>query len=183
MARMVYLHRPLEQEPGRERPAPFYDNSRPGRYDRGTYRSAERERYGEVDPIGFVPSARMAGRRSPEPGMERGGSESRKYKKGLSRRETEAWVKSMVAADGSKMPIWELHEVERLAQERGVEDDIVELWAGMNALYADLCSACADHGITAEDDEFWLDIAIAFWLCDEDAVEDKLGAYYQYITE
>ena len=36
------------------------------------------------------------------------------------------------------------------------------------------------HGVGNE--EFYADMAKSFWLCDKDAVEDKLGAYYENVV-
>lgn len=199
-----------EQEPGRESTSPYYQ--RQEEYRRSGFENGDREygnsrrdpmedrRYdGRVQPIGFVPSMRYGGSEtgwySPyshygsmgdkEGRMQSGGAYSRRQEEQqpLSRRDAEAWVHDMKAADGSRMPAWDPQEAEELVKRQGYQCDPLDVWVGMNALYADLCAACADHGITKKDTEFWMDIAVAFWLCDEDAVEEKLAAYYRHIVE
>ena len=51
----------------------------------------------------------------------------------------------------------------------------------MNAVYSDLSEVAERHGVG--NDEFYADMAKSFWLCDKDAVEDKLAAYYENVVK
>lgn len=102
---------------------------------------------------------------------------------GLTYEEAHEWVRSMKGSDGTKGGRWKFEEVEKLLKERGVKHNPIEVWAGMNALYSDLCEVAKKFGIKENEVNFWLDAAVAFWLEDKDAVEDKLTVYYDCIVE
>ena len=50
----------------------------------------------------------------------------------------------------------------------------------MNAEYSDRSEINKKHGVTSAD--YYADSAMAFWLKDKDAVEDKLAAYYAAVV-
>ena len=75
---------------------------------------------------------------------------------------------------------WSLDEVKALLRQKGIEEDPYEVWVGMNALYSDIGKTCEKYGMSAK--EFFLEAAIAYWLYDKDAVDDKLGAYFECIV-
>lgn len=113
---------------------------------------------------------------------EMGHGEGMEY--GLSYEDAEKWVDSMKNADGSKGGVWDIEEIEKFLKERGMKKDPVDVWAGMNALYSDLCEVMGKYYHTTDKDmNFWLEAACAFWLEDDDAVEDKLSVYYDCIVE
>lgn len=202
MSRMRIIY--PEQEPGRDRTAPMYnDQSREERRERdmrGTERRGySNAGYGEYEgrsynrsrmsydmrPIGFEYRGRGysmhgGGHKGGEYEMGHGGSMSGP----LSEQDAEEWVFSMKAADGSKSPKFQYKDVEKMLKERGWDDcDPLDVWVGMNALYADLCKVNAKFGITGEHKDYWLEAACAYWIDDEDAVEDKLTAYYNYVVK
>lgn len=142
----------------------------------------------EVRPIGFARSygrgstgSRMSGGRSTGGGYSRGRSSSRRY--GLDERTAEEWVYSMRNSDGSRSPMWEMEDVEMLCKKLGKRCDPLELWVAMNAVYSDLGDVFRKYGITERDEDFYMEVACAFWLEDEDAVQDKLSTYYECIVE
>lgn len=103
---------------------------------------------------------------------------------GLSYEEAEEWVRGMKNADGSTGGVWKMEKLESVLHERGIKCDVIDIYAGMNALYSDLGKVMEKYyGVTDKDINFWLEAAIAFWLEDEDAVEDKLAVYYDCIVE
>ena len=102
---------------------------------------------------------------------------------GLTYDEAEEWVRSMKNADGTKGGMWEMEELEKILRERGIKCDILTIYAGMNALYSDLGEVCKKYGISDKNVNFWLEAAIAYWVEDEDAVEDKLAVYYDCIVD
>ena len=210
---------PIEQEPGRERSAPYYreqerrmrnermarNSMREEMYDRGGNYARSRSDYGtsrrsrsamdnrmenRMGRIGFeYDDYDMRGRRGGtymhgdggsrgEYEMEQGGEDY-----GLTYDEAEEWVRGMKNADGSKGGKWKMEELEKILRERGIKCDILTIYAGMNALYSDLGEVCKKYGITDKNVNFWLEAAIAYWVEDEDAVEDKLAVYYDCIVE
>lgn len=111
--------------------------------------------------------------------MEMGRAESKRHK-GMSRRVAEQWTESMKNADGSTGPHWSMDQTKQVMQKRDIDCEPVEFWVTMNMLYSDYSKVVKAHGITSVD--FYADMAKAF-LEDEDAVEDKLMAYYEYCVE
>lgn len=211
-----------EQEPGRERTAPYYreqerrmreerrgrdpmsEDMRGGNYARGNraygtsrsnydnyFRSSRGNRMeSRMQRIGFEyePYDMRGGRGGTY--MHGGGGSHDDYEMcqggedyGLTYEEAEEWVRSMKNADGSKGGKWKMEELEKVLRERGIKCDILTLYAGMNALYSDLGEVCKKYGITDKNVNFWLEAAIAYWVEDDDAVEDKLAVYYDCIVE
>lgn len=200
-----------EQEPGRERTAPYYreqerrmrgrDPMREDMYNRGGNYARTRSDYGmsrrtrsamdnRMGRIGFeYDDYDMRGRRGGTY-MHGGGGSHGDYEMGhggedygLTYEEAEEWVRSMKNADGSKGGKWKMEELEKILRERGIKCDILTIYAGMNALYSDLGEVCKKYGITDKNVNFWLEAAIAYWVEDDDAVEDKLAVYYDCIVE
>lgn len=91
------------------------------------------------------------------------------------------WVKKMHREDGGVGEKWSLEEVKALMRQKGIEADPYKVWAAMNAEYADKCKVNQKYGLSSKD--YYLDVAVASWLMDKDAVKDKLGAYYEYIVK
>lgn len=208
---------PYEQEPGRERTAPYYReqerrmrNRDPIRddmdYRRGGSYARTRSDYGmsrntrsamdnrmRMGRIGFEYDGDydMRGRRGGTYMHGNGGSHGdyemghghSEDRGGLSYDEAEEWVRSMKNADGSKGGKWKMEELEKVLRERGIKCDILTIYAGMNALYSDLGEVCKKYGINDKNVDFWLEAAIAYWIEDDDAVEDKLAVYYDCIVE
>ena len=208
---------PYEQEPGRERSAPYYreqERRRNGRdplredmYNRGGNYARTRSDYGmsrrsrsamdnrmRMGRIGFEydDGYSMRGGRGGTYMHGNGGSHGdyemghghSEDRGGLSYDEAEEWVRSMKNADGSKGGKWKMEKLEGILHERGIKCDVIDIYAGMNALYSDLGKVMEKYyGVTDKDVNFWLEAAIAFWIEDEDAVEDKLAVYYDCIVE
>ena len=91
------------------------------------------------------------------------------------------WVKKMHREDGGIGEKWSLEEVKALMRQKGIEADPYKVWVAMNAEYADKCKVNQKYGLSSKD--YYLDVAVASWLMDKDAVKDKLGAYYEYIVK
>lgn len=192
-----------EQEPGRDRTSPYYReqerrrmeerrmrgsrmeygarNEGYGTYEGRSYGRGNRMEYGSRQ-IGFGNRYSMHG-----DGGSRGEYEMGRGSEGMgqpmSEHEAEEWVYSMKAADGSKAPKFAYKDVEKMLEEHGWKCDPLEVWVGMNALYSDLCEVNEKFGITGDDKEYWMEAACAFWLDDEDAVDDKLTAYYTHVVK
>ena len=99
----------------------------------------------------------------------------------LNREMAERWVRGMKNADGSTGAHWTLDQTTELMQRRGINYNPVKFWVAMNAVYSDLSEVAERHGVG--NDEFYADMAKSFWLCDKDAVEDKLAAYYENVVK
>lgn len=118
----------------------------------------------------------MSRKTSPKMGGHASGSES-EFTPEIARE----WVKKMHREDGGIGEKWSLEEVKALMRQKGIEADPYKVWVAMNAEYADKCKVNQKYGLSSKD--YYLDVAVASWLMDKDAVKDKLGAYYEYIVK
>ncbi len=98
----------------------------------------------------------------------------------LNRQMAEKWVRGMKNADGSTGEHWTMEQTSAIMERHGLRCNPVKFWVAMNAVYSDLSEVAEKHGVGNE--EFYADMAKSFWLCDRDAVEDKLGAYYENVV-
>lgn len=98
----------------------------------------------------------------------------------LNRQMAEKWVRGMKNADGSTGEHWTMDEASEIMRRHGYNCNPVKFWVAINAVYSDLCDTAQRHGVDNED--FYADMAKSFWLCDKDAVEDKLAAYYENVV-
>lgn len=90
------------------------------------------------------------------------------------------WMKSLQNADGSRGPHWTMEQAKSLMHQAGADCDPAEFWAVLNALYSDYSQVLKKFGIDRTD--VYAHMAKA-WLEDEDAVDDKAAAYFEYIVE
>lgn len=93
----------------------------------------------------------------------------------------EQWAAGMENADGTAGPHWTLDQAKQIMAQKNVGGNPWKFWTALNATYSDLCEVFKKHGISNLD--AYVDFARAFWLEDEDAVPDKLAAYYTYVTK
>lgn len=98
----------------------------------------------------------------------------------LTKEMAERWMQGLQNADGSKGPHWTLEQVKQVLKQKGITEDPVKMWVAMNAEYSDRSEINKKHGVTSAD--YYADSAMAFWLKDKDAVEDKLAAYYAAVV-
>lgn len=181
---------------GYDEPLGYYDERIHGRepemrrYSNGRFAprsSAEWPEYDEMPtsanrdmrPIGFRDGS------TSYVGDETRGTEKRMgYARGegarLNRQTAEKWVRGMKNADGSTGEHWTMEQTSAIMERRGLRCNPVKFWVAMNAVYSDLSEVAEKHGVGNE--EFYADMAKSFWLCDRDAVEDKLGAYYENVV-
>lgn len=99
----------------------------------------------------------------------------------LTKQDAQIWVGSLLGADGTRGARWSMADVRSLAEQRGytTEAELVTFWAVMNLLRADFAEVAKHWGVNNA--EFYADMARA-WINDPDAVEDKAGAYLEYIV-
>lgn len=184
---------------GYDEPLSYYDERIHGRepemrgytrYSNGRFAphsSAEWPEYDEMPtsanrdmrPIGFRDGS------TSYVGDETRGTEKRMgYARGegarLNRQTAEKWVRGMKNADGSTGEHWSMEQTSAIMERHGLRCNPVKFWVAMNAVYSDLSEVAEKHGVGNE--EFYADMAKSFWLCDRDAVEDKLGAYYENVV-
>lgn len=91
------------------------------------------------------------------------------------------WAANMENADGTTGAHWSLEQTKQIMTQKGLNCDPLKFYIAMNAVYSDLCKVFKKLGINSID--AYVDVAEAFWLKDEDAVKDKLAAYYTYVTK
>lgn len=93
----------------------------------------------------------------------------------------EEWMHGLHNADGTKGPYWSFESAKQLMAQKGLKYDPVRFWAALNAVYSNLCAVAKKHGQNNVD--YYIDAAVANWLEDEDAVDDKLAAYYAHVVK
>lgn len=111
---------------------------------------------------------------------EKGYSNSESYPP-FSRQMAESWMSSIKNEDGTTGPHWTLEQVKQLMAQRGVQGDPIKVWTAMNAEYSDMVAVNRKYG--CDRPEYYLDAAMARWINDQDAVEDKLAAYYACVVK
>ena len=90
------------------------------------------------------------------------------------------WVQSMHNEDGSKSPHWTMDQVKQVMKQKSIDLEPAELFAIMNAIYADYDPVFKKHGVSNID--MYVDMSKA-WLKDKDAVPNKARAYYECIVK
>lgn len=164
-----------------------------GGNDRYPYYPQEENRYIDPYPIPRYPDVEN-GRRMPQIGFsqngdwdkrskqyERGGANSRSIKmprQHLTHDEAEEWCDSMVNADGTKGPHWTYEQASQLMAQRGIDCDPMDFWVTLNMMHSDYSKVAKAY--STNNPNFYADMAAAF-LCDEDAVKDKLVQYWEHI--
>ncbi len=99
----------------------------------------------------------------------------------LTREMAEEWVDMMEGE--SEGETWSFEEIKEIAKKHGMPDQeqkIVELYAVMNMLASDYYKVAEKFDVL--NDDFFACMAKAF-INDEDAVPNKVAAYYQYIVK
>ncbi len=99
----------------------------------------------------------------------------------LTRAVAERWVNCMQNSDGTTGGHWKLDKVKQIIAQKNLPYDPVELWVAMNAEYSDRSKVNSHYGVNNID--YYIDSAVAFWLEDKDACDDKLLKYYEYIVK
>ena len=127
----------------------------------------------------YNPDRMTMGRSSHQPYMMGGAEGDDEH---LTRDEAEKWVRGMKSEDGKTGGRWPLNEIKQYAGNFGIhgEEEIIEFFAVMNALYTDYCKVAKKYGVDKVD--FWADLAKAF-MHDKDAGEGKVKKYYECIAK
>lgn len=98
----------------------------------------------------------------------------------LSDEKAEWWVAHMENSDGTKGCHWNMCETSTILQKLGKKIDPCIFWAVMNSIYSDYGTTL--NKIAAVTPDIYGELAID-WLCDEDAVDNKVMMYYEYIVD
>lgn len=125
---------------------------------------------------------RMSAYEAPQKRQEMGHAEGYEDDDHLTREQAEKWVRGMKSEDGKTGARWPYEEIKRYAANFGIqgEEQVVEFFAIMNALYSDYCKVAKKYGVDKTD--FWADLAKAF-IHDKDAKSGKVKMYYECIAE
>lgn len=99
----------------------------------------------------------------------------------LDRRMAEKWVSGMENRDGTKGPHFSWAKTQEIMQQHDVDCDPVKFWVALNATYSDMGAFFKRYNINTMD--AYVDHTLDFWFRDQDAVEDKLAAYYTYVVK
>ena len=99
--------------------------------------------------------------------------------------EAREWVRGMHNTDPQRPhgEGWSVDEVREIAKAKGMPtkgQEVVDLYAAMNMMYSDYYEVAKKFGCA--NDEFFLCMALAF-IEDEDAEEEKVSRYYEFITK
>ena len=98
----------------------------------------------------------------------------------MDRKTAEEWTAKMENEDGTKGAHWSYEQITQLMPQKNIECDPAEFYAAVNMMYSDYCKVAKQYNINTVD--FYFAMAKAF-LDDEDAEENKIGKYYEYIVD
>ena len=99
----------------------------------------------------------------------------------MTRDMAEYWMENLQNEDGTKGPHWSLEDVKSIIKQRSLQIDPIRLWVAMNAEYSDNVMVNRKYGVDKQ--EYYLESAIAKWLNDKDAVDDKEAAYFTHVVK
>lgn len=100
----------------------------------------------------------------------------------LTKEKAQMWVDSMVAADGKVGGRWTLEDIRKHAADFDLnsEQEIIEFFAVINAMYSDYCAVTKQFGVNNAD--FYAGLAKA-WMHDKDAIPNKTAMYMDCIAQ
>lgn len=100
--------------------------------------------------------------------------------KGFDENTAHEWMERLKNADGTTGPHFSKEQVKGMMNQKSIQADPMELWIAMNMFYSDYCKVAKK--LNVNNVNFYMDMACAF-LDDEDAVDDKLAAYYECVVK
>ena len=98
----------------------------------------------------------------------------------MTRERTEEWMRKLQNEDGTTGPHWSYDQATNLMRQKGYNFEPVEFYAALNIMYSDYCKVAKKMNVNTVD--FFASMAEAF-LADQDAVKDKLAAYYSHVVK
>lgn len=96
----------------------------------------------------------------------------------LTMEQAKDWLGKMQNADGTTGPHWSYDQATQLMTQRNLTCNPVDFWVALCMMYSDYSKVARAY--SADNPNFYADMAAAF-LCDEDAVKDKLVQYWEHI--
>lgn len=130
-----------------------------------------------ANPIGF--SAETTGHygyHGKDGGVERGRAGGSSFDRELA----EKWMHHIQNADGSTGAHWPLEHIKQVMEQKKIDHDPMEMWVAVNMMYSDYSPLAKAMGM--DNIGFYVEMAKCF-LDDEDAVKDKLAAYYRSVVK
>lgn len=98
----------------------------------------------------------------------------------LDRQLAEKWVSGMKNRDGTTGPHFSWAKTQEIMQQHTLDYDPVKFWVALNATYSDMCAFFRKYNVNTIG--AYVDHTIDFWFEDQDAVENKLAAYYACVV-
>ena len=98
----------------------------------------------------------------------------------FNRQMAEEWVSQMRNADGTRGPHFSMDKAKEVMKQYNVDCDPMEFWVVINSLYSDYDQALKKNNASTL--ELYACLAKA-WIEDQDAVPNKLSAYYTYVVK
>lgn len=98
----------------------------------------------------------------------------------FNRQMAEEWVSQMRNADGTRGPHFSMDKAKEVMKQYNVDCDPLEFYVVINSLYSDYDQALKKNNASTL--ELYACLAKA-WIEDQDAVPDKLAAYYTYVVK
>ena len=98
----------------------------------------------------------------------------------FNRQMAEEWVSQMRNSDGTRGPHFSTEKAKEIMKQYNVDCDPLEFWLVINSLYSDYDQALKKNNASTL--ELYACLAKA-WIEDQDAVPNKLAAYYTYVVE
>lgn len=89
------------------------------------------------------------------------------------------WMRQIENSDGTTGAKWTREQTDEIMHRSAVKCNPMEFYATMNMLYSDYGKVAHEFGVCNE--AFFSRLAEAF-LCDADAVEDKLEEYWEHVV-
>lgn len=89
------------------------------------------------------------------------------------------WMRRLENSDGTTGAKWTREQTDEIMHRSAVKCNPMEFYATMNMLYSDYGKVAHEFGVCNE--SFFSRLAEAF-LCDADAVEDKLEEYWEHVV-
>lgn len=101
------------------------------------------------------------------------------YPMDFSKEAIHKWMRRLENSDGTTGAKWTREQTDEIMRRSAVKCNPMEFYATMNMLYSDYGKVAHEFGVCSE--AFFSRLAEAF-LCDADAVEDKLEEYWEHVV-
>ena len=171
---MTYMGGEPEMRRGRDSRGRYTSGNRGGTRMQIGFRSPD-----EIDPPKYVEMPYSGGAGTGKQSMQRGYAVATEAPM-LDEQSCEEWMEHLHNEDGTKGAHWSKEQAKQLMASKGYSGDPCEFWCALNAVYSDYSKVARKLGVNSID--FYAEMANAF-LHDQDAEDDKLARYYEYIVK